>query len=133
MSSPESDEIDAALPPPGFTTPTRVNRNDGAAHAESNAEGTNAESAADVEKQFDESTGKTRKYCPYREYTEVKRWSTGADSILEPAQVNHEIYTFMKKFMQQSRLMKAQRHKELPTDVGLWKQQRAEYLNSRTD
>ena len=61
------------------------------------------------------------------------RWPTVADSILEPAQVNHEIYTLMKKFMQQSRLMQAPVHRELPTDIGLWKQHSAEYYNSRTE
>ncbi len=35
--------------------------------------------------------------------------------------------------MQQSRLMKAPGHKQLDTDVGLWKLQRQEYHNSRTD
>jgi hypothetical protein len=39
----------------------------------------------------------------------------------------------MKKFMQQSRLMKAPGHKQNVTDVGLWKLQRAEYFNSRTE
>jgi hypothetical protein len=39
----------------------------------------------------------------------------------------------MKKSMPQSRLMKAPGHKQLETDVGLWKLQRAEYYNSRTD
>ncbi len=29
--------------------------------------------------------------------------------------------------------MKAPGHEELPTDVNLWKQQRAKYYNSRTD
>ena len=91
------------------------------------------ESEADVEKQFDESTGKKRKYCPNLKYTEVKRWSTGADSVKEQAEINHTIYTLMKKFMQQSRLMKAPGHTELPTDIGLWKQHRTEYYNSRTE
>jgi hypothetical protein len=59
------------------------------------------------------------------------RWSTGPDSLLEPAQINHEIYTLMEKFMQQSRLMKAAGHKQLDTYVGLWKQHHAEYNNLR--
>ena len=101
------EEEDAAPPPPGYTTPTKRNSNHGAAHAESNAEVTNAESYADLEKQFDESTGKKRKYHPYLNYTEVKRLTTGEDAKLEPAQMNHEIYTLMKKFMRQ----------ELPTDI----------------
>ena len=58
MSCPETEEIEAAPPPPRCSTPPQDESNDGAAHAESNAEGTNAESDADVEKQFDESTGK---------------------------------------------------------------------------
>ncbi len=37
-------------------------------------------------------TGKKHKYDPYLQYTKVKRWSTGADFMLEPAQINHEIY-----------------------------------------
>ena len=122
-----SDEVDdAALPSPGFSTPTKAGRNDGAGHGEPDAGGTESEFDADVEKQFVESTGKTRKYHPYFNYTEGKRWSTSADSVKEPAEINHEIHTLMKKFMQQSRLMKAPGHKELPTDIGLWKQHRAE-------
>ena len=57
MSRSESEEIDSALPPPGFSTPTKAIRNDGAAHTESDAERMETESDADVEKQFDESTG----------------------------------------------------------------------------
>ena len=38
----------------------------------------------------------------------------------------------MKKLMQASRLMQAG-HPEQKTDIGLWKQQRAEYYNSRTE
>ena len=43
-----------------------------AGHAEPDAEGMQTESDADVEKQFDESTGKKRKYCPFLEYSVVK-------------------------------------------------------------
>ncbi len=39
----------------------------------------------------------------------------------------------MKKYMQQSRLMKAPGHKQLETDMGFWKLQGAEYYNSRSD
>jgi hypothetical protein len=37
-------------------------------------------------------------YNPYLQYTEVKRWKTALD--LEPAQIKHEVYALMKKFMQ---------------------------------
>ena len=53
MPRSESEEIDAALPPPGFSTPTKAIRNDGAVHAESDAERMETESDADVEKKFD--------------------------------------------------------------------------------
>ena len=71
MSCPEPEQMDAAPQSPRFSTPTKADRNDGAAHAESDAEGTNAESDADIEKQFDESTGKMhkkRKFAPPHEY-----------------------------------------------------------------
>ena len=45
------------------------------------------ESDADAEQKFDDSTGKKRTYHPYLKYTEVKRWITGEDSILEPAEM----------------------------------------------
>ena len=69
-----SDQADdAALPAPGFSTPTKADRNDGAGHGEPDAGGTESEFDADVEKQFVESTGKTRKYHPNLNYAEVKR------------------------------------------------------------
>ncbi len=55
MSDREYEEELNAPPPPGFSTPTKADRNDGAGRAEQDAEGTKVES--DVEKQFDESTG----------------------------------------------------------------------------
>ena len=68
MSRQESEEDNAAPPPPILTTPTKVSRNDGAGHAGSDAEGTEDESDADVEKEFDESTGKKRNYTGYHTY-----------------------------------------------------------------
>jgi hypothetical protein len=133
MPGRDSEEEDDAPPPPAFTTPTKASRNDGAGHADLDAEGTKDESDPDVEKQFDETTGKKQEYHPFLQYTESKRWKTCSDSVLEPAQIDHETYTLMRKFMQQSRLMKAPGHKQLDTDVGLWKLRRAEYYNSRTD
>ena len=60
-----NEEDDSAPPPPCFSTPTKANGNDGAGHAEQDAEGTDNDSDADVEKEFDESTGKKRNYNPY--------------------------------------------------------------------
>ena len=58
MPRPESEEVDAAPPPPVCPTPPQDESNGGAAHAESNAERMETESEADVDKQFDKSTGK---------------------------------------------------------------------------
>ena len=58
MSCSESEEIDAAPPPPGFTTPTKRICNDGAGHADPDDARMETDSEADVEKEFGESTGK---------------------------------------------------------------------------
>jgi hypothetical protein len=57
MSDQECEEEHNALLPPRFSMPTKADCNDGAGHAEQDAEGTKVESDAYVEKQFDESTG----------------------------------------------------------------------------
>ena len=51
------EEGDAAPSDPPFSTPKKADCNDGAGHAESDAARTETESDANVEKQFDESTG----------------------------------------------------------------------------
>ena len=61
MSSPESGQIVDAPPPAGFTTPTKPIRNDGAGHVNPDAERMETESDADVEKEFEKSTGKKRR------------------------------------------------------------------------
>ncbi len=76
MPRQKSEEDDDSLSPPGFSTPTKVIRNDGAGHAEPDAEGTESESDADVEKQFDKSTGKKRNYTGYQKYRFIKQWIT---------------------------------------------------------
>ena len=137
MSCPEPEQIDAAPPPPVRPPPTQDESNGGAAHAESDAEKMETESEGDGEKEFDKSTGKKRKhtYCAFREYREVGRWSTGPDSLLDPAEIDHQIKMLMKKFMQDSRLMVApgKDPEKNKTDIALWKQQRKPYWNSRTD
>ena len=95
MPCQESEEEEDAPPLPGFTTPTKANRNDGAGHPDPDAEGLETESDADAEQQFDESTGKKRKYSPFHEYREVGRCATGEDSELEPAEITNEIKRLM--------------------------------------
>ncbi len=53
----ESEEEQSAPPQPSFTAPTKANGNDGAGHAGQDAEETDSESDANVEKGFDESIG----------------------------------------------------------------------------
>ncbi len=65
----DSEEEHDALPPPAFTTLTQISRNYGAGHADTDSEGTESESDADVEKEFDESTGKkyiSKLLCEYQ-------------------------------------------------------------------
>ncbi len=90
----QSDEEDQIAPsPPGFST---LASNDGAGHADPDAAGSKAYSDPDVEKQFNKLKGKKLEYHPYLQYTEVIQWKTCPDSVLEPAQINHEIHDFMK-------------------------------------
>ena len=118
----ESEEDDAAPLPPILTTPTKVSRNDGAGHAGSDAEGTEDDSDPDVEKQFDASTGKKHNYTGYHTYRLVKEWATGPHALLEDAEIQHEIYTEMKKYMHASSLKRTPGHKTKETDIHLWKQ-----------
>ena len=106
MPGPESEEIDAAPPPPGFTTPTKAKCNDGAGHADPDADRMETESEADVEKEFDKSTGKKRCYAGPLTYRIIKQWTTGLTGTKEAKVIEHEIYTEMKLFMHASGLKK---------------------------
>ena len=53
----------------------------GPAHAESDAERMVTESDADVEKQFDKSTGRKRKFAPFHEDRVVGQWATGQQKL----------------------------------------------------
>ncbi len=64
----DSDEEDDAPLPPAFTTQTKASRKDGACHAGSDSEGTESESDANAEKQFDEQTGNKRNNTGYHTY-----------------------------------------------------------------
>ena len=110
MSCPESEEIAAAPPPPGLSTPTKSKSNDGAGHAESDDARMETESEADVEKEFGESTGKRRCYAGPLTYRTIKEWTTGPTATLEAKVIEHEIYTEMKLFMHASGLKKTPGH-----------------------
>ena len=134
MPRQESEENDAALPPPGFTTPTKAKCNDGARHGEPDAERMETESDPDVEKQFDVSTGKRRCYAGPHSYRFIKSWTIGPHAKLEDKVIEHEIYTEMKLFIHASGLKKTPGHKPKDTDSDfhLWKQYSKEYYNKRT-
>ncbi len=68
----ESEKEDDAPPPPAYTTPTKALGNDGAGHAEPDAEGTEDKSNGDVEGQCGESTSKKRNYTGYQKYRFIK-------------------------------------------------------------
>ena len=129
MSCPESGQIVDAPPPPGFTTPTKAKCYDRAGNADQDDERMETESEADVEKQFGESTGKKRCYAGPLTYRFVKVRTIGPHAKLEDKQIEHEIYTKMKLFMQASGLKKTPRHRQKDTDIHLWKQYSKEYYN----
>ena len=131
MPRPESEESNAALPPPGFTTPTKAIRNTGAGHADPDDERMETESDPDVEKQFGDSTGR-RCYAGPFTYRFLKQWTIGPHAKLEGKQIEHEIYTEMKLFMHASGLKKTPGHRQKDTDIHLWKQDSKEYYNKRT-
>ena len=106
MPRPESQENFAAFPPPGFTTPTKAKCNDGAGHAEQDADRMETESEAGVEKQFGESTGKKRCYAGPLSYRFIKAWTIGPHAKMEDKEIEHEIYSEMKLFMHASGLKK---------------------------
>ena len=127
------EEDDAALLAPCFTTPSKAICNDGACNGEPYAKGTEANSDADVEKEFDESTGKKSNHSGRHSYRVIKEWPTGQHALLEDAEIEHEIYTKMKRIMHASNLKKSPRHKAKETDIHLWKQYSKEYHNKRSD
>ena len=122
MACPEPEQIEAAPPPPGFSTPTKAIRNDRAGHAGQDAERMETESEADVEKEFEKSTGKKRRNAGPLVYRFVKQWTTGSKAKLEPNEIEHQIYTEMKNYMHASGLKKTPGHRPKDTDIHLWKQ-----------
>ena len=132
MSCPESGQIVDAPPPPGFTTPTKPIRNDGAGHAEPDADRMETASEGEGEKEFEVSTGKKRRNTGPLVYRFVKQWTTGSQAKLEPKEIEYQIYTEMKNYMHASGLKKTPGHRPKDTDIHLWKQCTKEYYN-KTD
>ena len=133
MSCRSDEEDDAALPPPGFSTPTKPKGNDGAGHVSPDAGRMETDSDPDVEKQFEESTGKKRCYAGPLVYRVVKEWTTCPQAELEDREIEHQIYTEMKEYMHASGLKKTPGHRPKETDIHLWKQYTKAYYNKRTN
>ena len=131
----ESEKEDAAHPEPGVTTPTKAKCNNGAGHAEPDAEEIEAESDANVEKEFDESTGKKRNYAGPHSYRVIKEWTTGTgpQARLEDAEIKHQNYAEMKNILHASGLKKTPGNKPKETYIHLWKQYSKEYHNKRNN
>ena len=132
MSCPESGQIVDAPPPPGFTTPTKPDRNAGAGHGQPDADRMDTASEGEGEKEFEASTGKKRRNTGPLVYRFVKQWTIGSQAKLEPKEIEHQIYTEMKNYMHASGLKKTPGHKQKDTDIHLWKQCTKEYYN-KTD
>ena len=75
-----NERFDAAPSSPRCITPPPVKSNGGADHAESDAEGTNAESDSDVEKQFAKSTGRGKSKTKPRKSIEKRKYAPFRDS-----------------------------------------------------
>ena len=87
MSCPESGQIDAALPPPRCSTPTQDESNGGAGHVSPDAGRMETDSDADVEKEFEKSTGKKHSYAGPLVYQVVKEWTIGPQAKLEDKEI----------------------------------------------
>ncbi len=72
MPCQEYEEENDAPQLPCFTTPTKAINNDGACHADLDAEGTEYESGSDDEKELEKQTGKKRNYTGHQKYCLVK-------------------------------------------------------------
>ena len=115
------------------TTPTKVSHNSDAVNGEPGAEETESEIEAEEEMEDIEDTGKSSNYQGYLKFKVQETWDTGPDAVLDDTYINNQIYQRMKKFMDDSRLLKAPGHRPKPTDIGLWKQYCEPYFNSRTE
>jgi hypothetical protein len=59
----------------------------------------------------------------------VKEWANGPHVLLEDAEIQHEVYTKMKKYVHASCLKKTPGHKTKEMNIHLWKQYSKQYYN----
>ena len=108
--TPESD-----LPPP--VTPTKQSRNDGASHADPDAED------PDQQSDQEEELGATKIRPPRHvlQYEVVKRWVTGEKALLDNAAIEAELDEIMREHLELSGQRKFYGFRTLNTDLGGWK------------
>jgi hypothetical protein len=105
---------------PNPTTPTTSSRNDGAGHAESDDEGGTTEDDNDDDDELESPQKKRRKRVTI-EYVSVKRWVTGERALLTDEDIARELFEKARYLMALSGLRKTPGHKDLSTDLAMWK------------
>jgi hypothetical protein len=106
---------DSELPPP--STPTKSAGNDGASHADPDAE--DPDRGSDEEEELG-----AKKIRPPRHvltYEVVKRWVTGEKALQSSATIHAELEELCREFMELSGQRKFFGHKQKETDLGGWK------------
>jgi hypothetical protein len=100
-------------------TPPRPTGNDGAAHAESDAE-----NASDSDEDLEPEKKRQRNWFGRTEFTLIKRWVTGEKAEMDSEDIERELFQLARDWMSESKLKKLPSHQSKPTDVSLWKQYR---------
>ena len=111
----EEPTPDSELPPP--STPTKSAGNDGASHADPDAE--DPDRRSDEEEELG-----AKKIRPPRHvltYEVVKRWVTGEKALQSSATIHAELEELCREFMELSGQRKFFGHKQKETDLGGWK------------
>ena len=101
---------------PHPVTPTKSTRNDGAGHADPDAE--NSESGSDLDVELPQKRKRSRTILKYEV---VKRWTTGERAEKDDEVITNELSEEACKLMELSRQKKFPCHKSLDTDLGGWK------------
>ena len=114
----EEEQLDPAPEHP--VTPTKPTRNDGASHADPDAEGRETES----DREEDLVAKKIRPPRHVLKYVVVKRWVTGDRAEMDEDAIRSELETEMRELMELSRQSGQRKfpgHRTLDTDRGHWK------------
>ena len=124
---PEDSEEEFAQGPesPHPVTPTKSTRNDGAGHADPDAE--KSESGSDLDVELPQKRKRSRTILKYEV---VKRWTTGERAKLDEEVIQNELREEACELMELSGQKKFPCHRSLDTDLGGWKFAR-EHMDKR--